>query len=90
MKNLKWNCTDLDRKQYGIQLSDNLFKFKEWDEQEQEFVELEVDINKYSTEEIDENISAYYGSVDEIKSIYGIESNFIIAECIFEQESGLY
>ena len=44
----------------------------------------------YKDEEIKKHISAYYDSIDQIKKIYGSDWEWIVAECIFEQESGLY
>lgn len=44
----------------------------------------------YSEDEIREHISAYYSSLEELKEIYGDDSEWIIAECIFEQQSGKY
>ena len=90
-----WVCTDLDNEQYGRQLSETRFEFKEknrglLDYEEDEFINMVIDIDDYSTEEIDNHISAYYRDIHELEAIYGKESNWIIAECIFEQESGLY
>jgi hypothetical protein len=90
-----WVCTDLDNEQYGRQLSENRFEFKEknrglLDYDEDEIIHFGVDLSNYSEKEIQEVVSSYYNSLDELKAIYGDDSNWIIAECIFEQESGLY
>lgn len=90
-----WICTDLDNEQYGRQLSETRFEFKEKnrgliDYDEDEIIHFGVDLSKYSDKEIREAISGYYNSLEELKSIYGDDSNWVIAECIFEQESGLY
>jgi hypothetical protein len=90
-----WVCTDLDNKQYGRQLSETKFEFKEknrglLDYDEDEIIEFGVDLSDYSEKEIEEVISGYYSCLDELKAIYVEDSNWIIAECIFEQESGLY
>lgn len=90
-----WVCTDLDNEQYGRQLSKTRFEFKEknrglLDYEEDEFIEFGVDLTDYSQEHIEEVVSGYYSGLEELKSIYGEDSNWIIAECIFEQESGLY
>jgi hypothetical protein len=90
-----WVCTDLDNEQYGRQLSETRFEFKEKnrgliDYDEDEFIEFGVDLSDYSDEEIEEAIYSYYISLDELKAIYGEDSNWVIAECIFEQERGLY
>lgn len=44
----------------------------------------------FNENEIRKHISAYYSSLEELKEIYGESSDWIIAECIFEQQSGLY
>ena len=41
-------------------------------------------------QEIREHISAYYNSLEQLKEIYGDNWEWIVAECIFEQQSGLY
>lgn len=90
-----WKCTDLDNEQWGRQLGDNLFEFKEknrgFDEyEEDEFIEIRINLDDYTEEQIENHISAYYENIAEVISIYGKQANWIIAECIFEQESGLY
>lgn len=91
----KWECTDYDNNQYGRQISEKVFEFKEKnrglsDYEEDEFIEMTINLDHYTNEQIENHISAYYGSLEELKEIYGDDSNWIIAECIFEQESGLY
>lgn len=91
----EWVCTDLDNEQYGRQISDGVFEFKEKNRglleyEEDEFIEIIIDLGQYSTEEIDNHISAYYRDIHEVEEIYGKDADWIIAECIFEQESGLY
>lgn len=49
-----------------------------------------VSLADYTEEQIYNHISAYYENVGEVREIYGEDANWIIAECIFEQESGLY
>lgn len=90
-----WVCTDIDNQQYGRRLSRSIFEFKEksrdldeYDEGEE--IQLLINLDDYSTEQIDDYISGYYQDINEIQNIYGTESSWIIAECIFEQESGLY
>lgn len=93
--NIEWKCTDLDNEQYGRQLGDRLFEFKEknrglLDYKEEEFIEIYVNLDNYTEGEIENYTSPYYSSIEEIVEIYGDSSDWIIAECIFEQESGLY
>jgi len=90
-----WKCTDLDNDQWGRQLGESLFEFKEknrgLDEyEEDEFIEIRIDLDDYHQSEMENHISAYYEDIAEVISIYGKQANWIIAECIFEQESGLY
>lgn len=90
-----WICTDIDNQQYGKQLSRSIFLFKEksrdLDEYDEgEDIELLINLDDYSKEEIDDYISSYYEDIHELEAMYGTDSNWIIAECIFEQESGLY
>lgn len=93
--NTDWICTDLDNKQYGRQLSETRFEFKEKNRglleyDEYEFIEFEINLNDYSEKKIDEVARDYYSSLDELKEICGKNWQWILAECIFEQENGLY
>lgn len=102
-----WKLTDPDNFQYGMQISESVFKFKEFDRNEyynltkeeiekipfsddDYYVELEIDLTKYTSEQIREVVDGYYTNLEELISIYGKDSNWIVAECIFETESGLY
>jgi hypothetical protein len=86
----KFTLTDPDNKQYGRQLSPTKFEFKEKDRFDDGEIEMIIDLEAYSDKEKESHISAYYSSLQEVKEIYGDEANWIIAECIFEQESGQY
>lgn len=83
-------CTDPDRNQYGQKLSDGHYQFMEFDADAGEWVEMDILLEHYTDEQISNHISAYYGSIAEIEKICGESAEWIIAECIFEQESGLY
>lgn len=90
-----WKCTDSDNDQWGRQLGDGLFEFKEKSRglveyEEDEFIEIQINLYDYTEEQKEEYISAYYDSIEDVKAQYGMQANWIIAECIFEQESGLY
>jgi len=90
-----WKCTDLDNEQYGRQISTNVYEFKEKnrgliDYEENEFIQITIDLDDYSSDYTENCVSAYYSGIDEVKQIYGADFEWIIAECIFEQESGLY
>lgn len=93
----EWICTDPDNEQYGRQISERIFEFKERSKglyedgyEEGEFIEMTINLDHYTQEEVLNHISAYYEDLNEIFNIYGEDANWIIAECIFEQESGNY
>lgn len=95
LENIDWECTDLDNEQYGRFISDRIYEFKEKNRGlseygEEEFIEIYVNLDNYTEGEVEEYTSPYYDSIEEIIEIYGDSSDWIIAECIFEQESGLY
>lgn len=54
------------------------------------WIEIKITMKHYSQSQIEDYTSAYYTSIEQIKEIYGDSYEWIIAECIFEQESGLY
>lgn len=92
---MEWKCTDWDNEQYGRFISDRIYEFKEKNRGlieygEDEFIEIYVNLDNYTEGEIEEYTSSYYDSIESIKTIYGEDTDWIIAECIFEQESGLY
>jgi hypothetical protein len=93
--NFGWVCTDLDRKQYGKKLDEGHYMFKEFHSEfaetyEDQWIEMDILLSYYDEDQINNHISSYYDSVDQIKELYGDEWEWIVAECIFEQESGLY
>lgn len=54
------------------------------------WITKKVFISKYTDADIEDVISSYYKSLPELKEIHGTDWEFIVAECIFEQESLLY
>ena len=91
----EWICTDPHTVQYGRQIDTRIFEFKEKNRGlseygEEEFIEIYVNLDNYTEGEVEEHISPYYTDLNEIFNIYGEDADWIIAECIFEQESGLY
>jgi hypothetical protein len=91
----EWKYTDFDNEQYGRQISKNVYEFKErnrglLDYEEDEFIQMTIDLDDYSSDYVNDCISSYYSGIDKVKEIYGEDSDWVIAECIFEQESGLY
>ena len=101
-----WTCTDPDMFQYGRRLSTYKFEFAEFDRDsfdKPDSVNLEevdfdgmgwirwiIDLEKRSMKEIMSHTESYYGNLDEIAAQYGKDFSWIVAECIFEQDSGLY
>ena len=54
------------------------------------WTEIQVSLVDYNDVEIDNHVSAYYSSLEKLKEECGEDWMWIAAECIFEQESGLY
>lgn len=77
MKKDKWILTDPNNKQYGRKITENIYEFKERGTQKT------IDLNEYTSEQMKKAYEPYGFPV-------GSLTNWIIAECIFEQESGLY
>lgn len=83
----KWVRTDPDNKQYGRLCEDGKYEFKERGEH------LVIDLSKISTVAMEKAVSSYYGSLEKLEETCGGKTGsyfWLIAECIFEQESGLY
>ncbi len=88
---LVWICTDPNTKQYGRQLTDVLFEFKEGDGSPQG-----IDLSGYENKEIEHIINSYGYTLmkGELKNprlvniheLYGKQANWVIAECMFESE----
>jgi hypothetical protein len=47
-------------------------------------------LSNFNEQEIESHVSGYYGSLKELKETCGDDWEWIVAECIFEQQSGLY
>lgn len=86
----KWILTDSDNQQYGRQLSFTKFEFKE--KRGKYIHKCIMDLSDYSDTFV-ENIISSYGytleginkpSYPNIYNLYGKETLWIIAECIFE------
>jgi hypothetical protein len=91
----EWICTDPDNEQYGRQISERVFEFKELATNEDEYdigehIELTINLDDYTEEDIENVASYYYGSLVELKEQCGDSWEWILAESIFEQESGNY
>lgn len=92
-----WICTDDDYMQYCKKIGKNKFKFVEkvwldlcrddegYPDKAYTVKSALIDLNDYTKDDIKTYITGYYHSLDELKEMYGNDSNQIIAECIFEQ-----
>ena len=86
----KWILIDMDSCQYGRQISDTLFEFKEkrkWGK-----YQTSIDLSKYSETAIESCINGYGYTLFEggaglinIDKLYDKSANWIKAECLFEQ-----
>lgn len=86
-----WKLTDGDTKQFGRQLTNTLFEFK------QKGVKAKlIDLTEYEQKEIEHIVNAYgytfltkedkNPALSNIHEQYGKEADWITAECIFESE----
>jgi hypothetical protein len=105
-EDIPWKCTDPDNHQYGRRLSTYKFEFAEFNCHRFKLpkkVSLKrvnfndpcwildvVDLEEYTMKEIMKHTEGYYDNLDEIAKQYGKDFTWIVAECIFEQDSGLY
>lgn len=99
---IEWVITDPDNFQLGRQIGDRLYEFKEYLEdkeditldealtREENWTQYYIDLDTYSDAEQESVAGTYYGSLDELKEQCGDAWQWILAECIFEQETGLY
>ena len=86
---ISWVCTDPDNHQYGRQIGDTIFEFKEKDPMGH-WPEMVIDLKSYTETQQEHFVSGYYTNLQEVFDEYGDFADWIIAECIFEQKSGLY
>jgi len=86
LENQKWTLTDPSTNQLGCQLTETTFEFME-DGKERQTIEL----GDYSKDEIESCIRSYGYTqgvstkrMTNIEDLYGKQSNWIIAECLYE------
>lgn len=85
-KNLKaqgFICTDASEgtEQWVKKISDTRFQVYERSTN----IISDIDLNDFSEQAIRNEITGYYDSLEQLKKMYGDDSNMIIAECISEQ-----
>lgn len=91
----EWKLTDADTNQYGRQLNNVLFEFKEDGKDV-----TGIDLTAYRNKEIESVINSYgytlfrlsaiigdKKGLENIFDLYGKDANWIIAECIFETDT---
>lgn len=95
----EWTCTDASTDQYGRQLSERVFEFKqaEIDYKNEgttlipvptgDYISAVVDLNRYSEDSMYDRVCAYYGWNDFQEFLTSPDGLWIIAECIFESEN---
>ena len=93
---IEWKETDGSNEQFGRQLSATVFEFKETNKafeishDADKVIQMKIDLSTYTYAQIMEHCAPYYKTMAELFATYGADSEWIIAECIFEQESGQY
>lgn len=84
---IAWVCTDLDENQYGRQLAPTIFEFKDNE------VDEVINLSKYNIDCVESTINTYgytlfnpdpVKSLQNIVTLYGVQAQWIIAECLFE------
>jgi hypothetical protein len=95
---IEWICTDPDNDQWGRKLGEGHYEFKERNPafedhplEEDEYVQMDILLDRYTDEEVENIIGGYYGSLPELKAMVDVNDiEWILAECIFEYETGFY
>lgn len=95
-ENVLWMCTDPDNQQYGRWIAEGHYKFKEKnrntsdDEHLEEWIEEDIILDLIDDKQKEKAVSGYYDSLKDLKEQCGDSWEWILAECIFEYNSGLY
>ena len=86
---MEWICTDPDVNQFGRKIGDKLYEFKQDMKYPNDVVvveENEINLNDYTEEEINDHLSPYGWSIEQLKEENTLEdAEWLMAECIFEQ-----
>lgn len=87
--NIDWICTDIDNNQWGRQIGDKVYEFKQdltYPDGTVVTEEAEVNLLDYTDAEIENHISAYGYTIEQLYRDNTIEfAEWLMAECIFEQ-----
>lgn len=81
---------EFDRNSIPLPKGDKMGFAKRHFEESEFWIQEDIFLAHYSAEKIKSHVSAYYSSVEEVKKEYLGAWEWIVAECIFEQESSLY
>lgn len=85
-----WICTDPNMNQWGRKIKDKVYEFKQdiiYPDGSIVEEEAEIDLNNYTEEEINDHLSAYGWSIEQLKEENSLgDAEWLMAECIFEQE----
>lgn len=90
MTTQEWICTDPDMNQWGRKIGDRTYEFKQDMKYPDGSIvneELTIDLNLYSDEQIQDHLDTFgYNRSDMLKEWGEEQTEWLIAECIFENE----
>jgi hypothetical protein len=85
----EWICTDPDTKQFGRKIGQRVYEFKQECKYPDGLIieeEAEIWLDDYTDEEINDYLSPYSWSIEQLKKDNSLEdAEWLMAECIFEQ-----
>jgi len=85
----KWICTDPDTNQWGRKIGERTYEFKQDMKYPNGMIvkeEEEINLDEYTDEEINDHLSPYSWSIEQLKEENSLEdAEWLMAECIFEQ-----
>jgi hypothetical protein len=93
ISNFKFSFLEFDRDSYPIEfeeLCDHSLDIDLKDVEDHKWIDDTIDLTALSKKEVEDAISGYYDSLDEVKEQYGDDWRWIVAECVFEYTNGLY
>lgn len=87
----KWICTDQDTNQWGRKLSDGIYEFKQdnrYPDGTIETVTATIKLGDYTYDQISDHLMSFGYTVGGlITSLGGEDAEWMMAECIFENEN---